>query len=314
MKKILIIGASGQVGSELREALALAYGEEQVLASDIRPLSDDMTYPYRQLDATDGAAVRSVLQEEQVEDVYLMAAMLSATAEKNPHRAWQLNMDSLLIILEAARKGLVKRVFWPSSIAVFGPDSPKNKCPQQTIQEPSTVYGISKSAGELWCDYYFDRYGVDVRSIRYPGLIGSKSQPGGGTTDYAVHIFYEALEKGHYACFLSPDRALPMMHMEDAIRATLEIMSAPSNQIKVRTSYNIAGSSFSPAELAQCIQARLPEFQMTYAIDSRDEIARSWPNSMDDSAAAKDWGWNARFDMAMLVDEMLSNVKIPNPM
>jgi len=314
VRKILIIGASGQVGSELREALATAYGEKNVLASDIRPQSDDMNYPYQQLDAMDSSAVRKVLQEEQIEDVYLMAAMLSATAEKNPHRAWQLNMDSLLIVLEAAREGLVKRIFWPSSIAVFGPDSPKNKCPQQTIQEPSTVYGISKSAGELWCDYYFDRYGVDVRSIRYPGLIGSKSQPGGGTTDYAVHIFYEALEKGSYACFLSPDRALPMMHMEDAIRATLEIMSAPKEQIKVRTSYNISGISFSPAELAISIQERLPDFKMTYAIDSRDEIARSWPNSMDDSAAAKDWGWNAQFDMAMLVDEMMSNIKIPNPM
>lgn len=310
----MIIGALGQVGSELREALVHKYGQDQVLASDIRPISDSMDYPYIELDATDSEAVKKVLKEEQIEEVYLMAAILSATAEKHPHKAWQLNMDGLLITLEAAKEGLVDRVFWPSSIAVFGPDSPKDNCPQQTIQEPSTVYGISKSAGELWCDYYFDRYGVDVRSIRYPGLIGSKAQPGGGTTDYAVHIFYEALEKGHYTCFLSPDRALPMMHMDDAVRATLEIMSAARENIRVRTSYNISGISFSPEELAASLKSRLPDFEIGYEIDSRDEIARSWPNSMDDSAAAKDWGWKAEFDLDKMVDHMLNNIIIPDHM
>lgn len=308
----MIIGALGQVGRELRDALAQKYGQENVLASDIKPLSDSIDYPYLQLDATDSEAVRKVLKEQGIQEVYLMAAMLSATAEKHPQKAWQLNMDSLLIVLEAARDGLVNKVFWPSSIAVFGPDSPKDMCPQQTIQEPSTVYGISKSAGELWCDYYFDRFGVDVRSIRYPGLIGSKSQPGGGTTDYAVHIFYDALEKGHYTCFLSPTRALPMMHMEDAIRATLEIMAAARDDIKVRTSYNIAGISFSPEELAASLRTRLRDFEISYAIDSRDEIARSWPNSMDDSAAAQDWGWKADFDLDRLVDQMLNHIKIPD--
>lgn len=273
-----------------------------------------MDYPYIQLDATDAVDVRRVLQDEEIEDVYLMAAMLSATAEKYPHKAWQLNMDSLLIILEAAREGLVKRIFWPSSIAVFGPDSPKINCPQQTIQEPSTVYGISKSAGELWCDYYYDRYGVDVRSIRYPGLIGSKSQPGGGTTDYAVHVFYAALEKGDYSCFLSPERSLPMMHMDDAIRATLEIMAAPSRELSVHTSYNISGMSFSPEELATSIKNRLPEFQMNYEVDDRDLIAKSWPNSMDDSRAAQDWGWKPGFGLESLVEEMLSNIKIADPL
>jgi len=308
MKKILVIGAAGQVGVQLVTALRTKHGVEQVIASDLRANDGSIAAPYHQLDATDEQSIRACIIEHRVTDVYLMAAMLSATAEMYPMKAWKLNMDSLFIVLEAAKEGLIKRIFWPSSIAVFGPDSTKVSSPQQGVLEPTTVYGISKSVGEDWCAYYFRRYGVDVRSLRYPGLIGWQSKPGGGTTDYAVHIFYSAAEQGKYTCFLSPGRRLPMMHMDDAIRATIELMEAPSEHLRVRRAYNLSGMDFTPAELAEEIQTHLPEFEIDYALDSRDEIARSWPESIDDSPARNDWGWKPRFDLKSLVKDMMSHI------
>lgn len=310
MNKVLVIGAAGQVGTELVTALRRKHGRGQVIASDIRQKDEQIEAPYVQLDATDAHAVKDLIVREGVDEVYLMAAMLSATAEKHPMKAWQLNMDTLFIVLELAKDKFIKKLFWPSSIAVFGPDSKKELSPQQGVLEPTTVYGISKAAGESWCAYYHEKYGVDVRSVRYPGLIGSKALPGGGTTDYAVHIFYEALEKGHYTSFLSADRKLPMMHMDDAIRATLEIMNADEKDIQIRTSYNISGSSFEPQELAKCIQAHIPDFTISYAPDYRDGIAASWPGSIDDSQAQKDWAWRAEFDTEALVANMLSEIKL----
>ena len=238
-----------------------------------------------------------------------MEAILFATGVKNPNLAWHLNMQGLLNVLDIAREEKLHKVYWPSSIAVFGPTSPKVMCPQQTVIEPSTVYGISKYAGEFWCNYYFQRYGVDVRSIRYPGLISYKSAPGGGTTDYAVEIYLEALEQKKYSCFLSEDTYLPMMYMPDAIRATLELMNAPADQISVRTSYNVAGMSFSPKEIAASIQAHIPEFSMTYKPDSRQAIADSWPQSIDDSVANKDWGWKPQYDLSLMTKDMLDNLR-----
>lgn len=312
MNKILIIGAAGQVGTELILALRASHGQEQVIASDIREDDGTVRGPYLRLDATDRNAVRSTIVSQGVSEVYLMAAMLSSTAEEHPQRAWQLNMESLLIVLDAAKEGLIKRIFWPSSIAVFGPDSQKENCPQQGVLEPSTVYGISKSAGEDWCSYYHRTFGVDVRSVRYPGLIGTRSLPGGGTTDYAVHIFYEALAKGSYTSYIGSKSRLPMMHMDDAIRATLEIMEADADTLKVRTSYNISGMSFDPDSLVQAIQVQIPEFQISYALDSRDEIAASWPSSIDDSQARHDWGWKPTFDLPALVHSMLNHIKVPD--
>ncbi len=309
-KKIAILGACGQIGTELTLALRARHGSESVIASDIREGVPELmeSGPFVALDATDAGALENLFREARVSEVYLMAAMLSANAEKSPARAWDLNMTSLLNVLELGRKNLFSKLFWPSSIAVFGPDTPKRNTPQSTVMEPTTVYGISKLAGEGWVSYYHRKFGVDVRSIRYPGLISWKTQPGGGTTDYAVEIFHEALKKGHYTCFLKEDTALPMMYMTDAIEATLKLMDAPSEALSVRTSYNLGGISFTPDELAGSIGNRLPDFKIDYAPDFRQEIADSWPESVDDSRARQDWGWEPRFDLDKTTGEMLAHL------
>jgi nucleoside-diphosphate-sugar epimerase len=287
-------------------------GETNVIAADLKeecpPILNNG--PYKKMDILDREAVRSYIIKEKVDEVYLLAALLSATAEKNPDFAWKLNMEGLFTILDLAKEGHLKKVFWPSSIAVFGPTTPADLTPQHTVMEPSTVYGISKQAGERWCEYYHNKFGVDVRSIRYPGLISYKSLPGGGTTDYAVDIFYKAKSQGNFTCFLKEDTALPMMFMDDAIRGTIELMQAPAEKVKIRSAYNIAGSSFTPAELAKSIQQHLPDFSISYEPDFRQAIADSWPNSIDDSSAQKDWGWNAHFDTDAMVKVMLENVEV----
>lgn len=311
MSKILVLGSCGQIGTELVLALRQQFGNNNVVAADLRDTCPDILNngPYIKLDALDRTAVRSYIIDEQIKEVYLLAALLSATAEKNPDFAWKLNMEGLFTILDLAKEGHISKVFWPSSIAVFGPTTPADHTPQHTIMEPSTVYGISKQAGERWCEYYHHKFGVDVRSIRYPGLISYKSLPGGGTTDYAVDIFYKAKAEGKFTSFLSAGTALPMMFMDDAIRGTLELMAAPAEQIKIRSAYNLAGCSFTPAELAAEIKQWLPAFEIDYAPDFRQAIADSWPNSIDDSHAQKDWGWKAKFDTKALVKVMLENVK-----
>ncbi len=309
--KILVIGACGQIGVELTLALRKQYGNNNVIASDLReenPLLKG-TGPYVSMDVMNKEMLHVQVIRQNITQVYLLAAILSATGEKNPNLAWHLNMQGLLNVLDIAREEKLHKVYWPSSIAVFGPTSPKQLCPQQTIIEPTTVYGISKYAGEFWCNYYHQRYGVDVRSIRYPGLISYKSAPGGGTTDYAVEIYIEAIEKQEYTCFLSEDTYLPMMYMPDAIRATLELMEAPADKISVRTSYNVAGMSFSPKEIAASIQAHIPDFEMGYKPDSRQAIADSWPQSIDDSVANKDWGWKPQYDLSLMTKDMLENLR-----
>lgn len=308
-KRILVIGASGQIGTELVEGLCQRFGAECVVASDIKEPQQRAEVPFALLDATDRRGIERAIDKHGITEVYLLAALLSATAEKDPAFAWKLNMESLLIVLELAREGRLQRVYWPSSIAVFGPTTPKDRTPQHTIAEPTTVYGISKQAGEGWCHYYHRRYGVDVRSIRYPGLIGWKSAPGGGTTDYAVHIFHEAIRHGRYTCFLGPGSTLPMMYMPDAIRATIELMEAPADRVKVRTSYNLGGMSFSPEEIAAEVRRHVPGFAMEYAPDHRQAIADSWPRSIDDSAARADWGWAPRYGLAAMADEMMARLK-----
>lgn len=311
MSKILVLGSCGQIGTELVLALRSKYGNETVVAADLKedcPLILQ-NGPYIQLDALQREHVRNYIIEHQIKEVYLLAALLSATAEKNPDFAWKLNMEGLFTILDLAKEGYLNKIFWPSSIAVFGPTTPADQTPQHTVMEPTTVYGISKQAGERWCEYYHNKFGVDVRSIRYPGLISYKSLPGGGTTDYAVDIFYKAKSSGNFTCFLGPDTMLPMMFMDDAIRGTIELMEAPADQIKIRSAYNLAGCSFSPSELASEIQALQPDFKIAYEPDFRQSIADSWPNSIDDSAAQKDWGWKAKFDTKAMVQAMLENVK-----
>lgn len=305
--KILIIGACGQIGTELTEQLRAHYGTENVVASDIRKLNNDVVNNgiFEVVNALDFNQIEHLVEQYQITDVYLMAALLSATAEKNPAFAWDLNMNSLFHVLNIAKSGKIKKVFWPSSIAVFGPTTPRVDTPQYTIMEPTTVYGISKQAGERWCEYYHQQYGVDVRSIRYPGLISWSTPPGGGTTDYAVDIFHKALEDGQYECFLSENTNLPMMYMEDAIRATIEIMQAPTDDIKIRSSYNLAGMSFTPAEITAEIQKHLPEFTISYAPDFRQKIADSWPDSIDDSHARSDWKWQHRYDLEKMTATML---------
>lgn len=312
MSKIIVIGSCGQIGTELVLALRTIYGNEAVVATDLKDECPEILAngPYLKMDILDREAVRSFIIEQKIDEVYLLAALLSATAEKNPDFAWKLNMEGLFTILDLAKEGHVKKIFWPSSIAVFGPTTPADMTPQHTVMEPSTVYGISKQAGERWCEYYFHKFGVDVRSIRYPGLISYKSLPGGGTTDYAVDIFYKAKAHGSFTCFLKEDTALPMMFMDDAIRGTIELMQAPAEKIKIRSAYNLAGSSFTPAELATCIQKHLPEFQITYEPDFRQAIADSWPNSIDDTYAQKEWGWKAKFDTEAMVEVMLNHVRV----
>lgn len=308
--KIMVIGACGQIGVELTLALREIFGKNNVVASDLReetPLLKG-TGPYLQMSVLDKEKLQEFIKKQKITQVYLLAAVLSASGEKKPMLAWDLNMRGLLIILEIAREEKLHKVYWPSSIAVFGPTAPKKKCPQQTIIEPVTVYGISKLAGECWCNYYFNKYGVDVRSIRYPGLISYKSEPGGGTTDYAVEIFYEALRQKQYTCFLSANTYLPMMYMPDAIRATIELMEAPAKKIKIHTSYNLAGISFSPKEIANAIKKHIPDFKIKYAPDYRQEIANSWPQSMNDSKAKKDWGWKHAYNLEKMTNDMLQNL------
>lgn len=306
--KILVIGACGQVGTELVENLAQRFGSERVIASDIRDEAQ-FDVPYLRLDVMDRDAVRQVVVEHNISEVYHLAALLSATAEKNPEFGWKLNMDGLFSVLDLAKEGLLTKIFWPSSIAVFGPTTPRHNTPQFTVIEPTTVYGISKFAGERWCQFYHDRYGVDVRSIRYPGLIGWKSLPGGGTTDYAVEIFHEALKSGSYTSFLDKSTALPMMYMSDAIKATIDIMQAPADQIKIRSSYNISAMSFNPQEIAEEIKRHIPNFSIDYAPDFRQEIANNWPASINDSEAREHWKWSHDYDLENLVDDMLQNLK-----
>jgi len=307
--RVLIIGASGQIGTELCATLRTLHGENYVIASDIRPNPAlEASGPFVVLDALDRQALNDVVQRENIHQIYLLAAMLSATAEKFVEKGWKLNMDSLFNVLELAReKGNIK-VYWPSSIAAFGPHTPKQNVPQFTVMDPSTVYGISKLSGELWCEYYHRRWGVDVRSLRYPGIISWKSEPGGGTTDYAIHIYREALQHGHYTSFLAKDTRLPMMYMDDALRATIDIMEAPADSIKIRTSYNVAAVSFTPEEVADRILKKIPNFTIEYKPDFRQDIAASWPASIDDSAAREDWGWQHQFDLDSMTDEMLKNL------
>lgn len=314
MKNILIIGAGGQIGTELVLALEEKFGKDAVVAADIKeecPVALKHSN-YCALDVLDNERLTSIVKEYKITEIYLLAALLSATAEKNPMFAWKLNMDGLFNVLNLAKDGQVKKVFWPSSIAVFGPTTPKKNTPQETIMEPSTVYGISKQAGQQWCSYYYEKYGVDVRSIRYPGLISYKSLPGGGTTDYAVDIFYHAKQFGKYTSFLNKDTALPMMFMEDAIRATIELMEAPIDKVKIRNSYNLGGISFNPEELAAEIKKYIPQFTIDYAPDSRQEIAASWPQSINDEDAQADWGWKHEFDLEQMVKVMLDKVQPEN--
>lgn len=313
-EKILVIGSSGQIGTELVMELRARYGSSNVIASDLRDSAPEVmeSGPFETLDVLDKTKLYSIVKKHGVTQVYLLAALLSATAEKNPLFAWKLNMESLFHVLELAKEGNIKKIYWPSSIAVFGPTTPRENTPQYTIIEPSTIYGISKQAGERWCEWYFKKHGVDTRSLRYPGLIGWKSAPGGGTTDYAVHIFHEALKNNTYECFLSGNTTLPMMYMPDAIRATIEIMEAPAEKIKIRGAYNLAGVSFSPEEIAAAIAKKLPGFSITYKPDFRQQIADSWPASIDDSEARKDWGWKPEYDLERMVSDMLFHLsKIP---
>jgi len=305
---ILVIGAGGQVGQELVSKLRELKGVDQVIASDVRPLEDKEGSSI-ELNALDKEQLNEVVKQYGITEVYHLAALLSANAEKQIHFAWKLNMESLFHVLELAKEGILKKIFWPSSIAVFGPTTPRINTPQDTITDPTTVYGISKLAGERWCEYYANNFGVDVRSIRYPGLIGYKSLPGGGTTDYAVDIYYKALEEGKYNCFLKADTKLPMMYMEDAIRATIEIMEADADRISIRSSYNLAGISFNPEEVANSIKKHIPDFEITYDPDFRQQIAESWPASIDDSKAQSDWDWKIKYDLEAMSADMLTQLK-----
>ena len=308
--KILVIGAAGQIGTELVLTLRESKGADNVIAADLKEPNEEVLAggKFIQLDILDESGLRSVIHDNSITEVYLLAALLSATAEKNPMFAWKLNMDGLFNILNIAKEGIIKKVFWPSSIAIFGPSSPKEKTPQTSIMEPTTVYGISKQAGERWCEYYFEQYGVDVRSIRYPGLISYKSLPGGGTTDYAVDIYYKAIEKSPFTCFLDENMKLPMMYMKDAIRATIELMETPIGNIKTRSSYNISGMSFSPKEIAQSIRNHISDFEINYSVDYRNKIAESWPDSIKDANAREDWNWEAQYDLDQMTKNMLENL------
>ena len=308
--KILIIGACGQIGTELTAKLRATYGVNNVVASDIRKLNNDVVNNgiFEVINALDYNQIEHLIEQYQITDVYLMAALLSATAEKNPAFAWDLNMNSLFHVLNLAKAGKIKKIFWPSSIAVFGPTTPRHNTPQYTIMEPSTVYGISKQTGERWCEYYNKQYGVDVRSIRYPGLISWSTEAGGGTTDYAVDIYHKAITEGKFTSFLSENTELPMMYMDDAIKATIQIMQAPVEEIKIRSSYNLAAMSFTPKQIGEEIQKQYPNFELSYKSDFRQKIADSWPASIDDASARQDWGWKNDFDIQNMTIDMFQNL------
>lgn len=307
---IMVIGASGQIGTELVMELRARYGSQNVLASDLKNASDEVkeSGPFELLDVMDRDRLHQLIVQYNIGEVYLLAALLSATAEQKVMPAWNLNMYGLFYVLELAKEGFIDKVYWPSSIAVFGPSTPKLNTPQSTVMEPTTVYGISKLAGERWCEYYHNRYGVDVRSLRYPGLIGYKSNPGGGTTDYAVDIFHKAVSGQPFECFLSENTRLPMMYMPDAIKATIGIMEAPSESVKIRSSYNISGFDFTPAELASEIQKHIPDFSISYRPDFRQAIADGWPGSINDEAARIDWGWKNEYSLGAMTSDMLSHL------
>jgi len=311
MDRILVIGAGGQLGTELTKALAHKYGNDNIIATDFQDaMKEKFEYcSFQTLNVMDKPALEKIVEKEKVTQIYHLAAILSASGEQHPLQAWDLNMGGLLNVLEIARDHKIEKVFWPSSIAVFGPTTPADKTPQHTVMEPSTVYGISKQAGERWCEYYYNKFGVDVRSIRYPGLISYKSPPGGGTTDYAVDIFYKAKATGKFTCFLSKDTALPMMFMDDAIRATIQLMDAPASRLRIRSAYNLGGISFTPEEIASSIKNHLPAFEITYEPDFRQAIADSWPNSIDDSYAQADWEWKLGFDLERMTEVMLKNIQ-----
>jgi nucleoside-diphosphate-sugar epimerase len=308
-QKILVIGAGGQLGSELTQGLWNLYGPDNVIATDIKHsqgiLRDGR---FEILDVLNQKALSEFIQKNTITQIYHLAAVLSATGEKNPKFAWHLNMDGLIHVLDAAVEFKIEKVYWPSSIAVFGPTTPKQNTPQNTVMDPSTIYGISKLAGERWCEWYYQKQGLDVRSLRYPGLIGYKTKPGGGTTDYAVDIFFKALTEKKYECFLKPDTYLPMMYMDDAVKATLDLMEAPAEKIKVRSSYNISAMSFCPQDIAAAIRKHIPDFTITYKPDFRQDIADSWPKSIDDSRARADWGWRHNFGLEEMTEDILKNL------
>jgi len=310
-EKILVIGSSGQIGTELVMELRKMYGEQNVIASDIRNSSTQVmrSGPFEKLDVMDEKLLRKVVKKYQVTQIYLLAALLSATAEQNIKLGWKLNMRSHSHVLDIARDGLVKKIFWPSSIAVFGPSTPKHNTAQNTIMDPGTVYGITKLAGERWNEYYYNKFGVDVRSIRFPGLIGWKSEPGGGTTDYAVDIFHKAITEGKYECFLSEDTELPMMYMPDAIRATIKLMETPSEKIKIRSSYNLSGINFTPGQISREIKKYISKFCISYKLDFRQKIADSWPSSINDSDARNDWGWAPEYNLEKMTKDMVINLQ-----
>ncbi len=311
MGRTLIIGACGQLGSELTVYLRSRKGQDQVVASDIsKPIPYIADGPFEELNIMDKDQFLKILKKHDISEVYHLAAILSAKGEQNPLFAWQLNMDSLLIVLEAAKEKLIEKIYWPSSIAVFGPDTPKDQTPQNTIMNPDTVYGISKQAGERWCEYYHHKYGVDVRSLRYPGLIGFKTKPGGGTTDYAVDIFFKAVAGENFQSFLSKDTELPMMYMADAVRATVSLMEAPTESIKVRSSYNLAAMSFTPEEIFYELKKIYPDFKIEYTPDFRQKIADSWPNSINDNVATREWGWKPTFDLKTMVREIVTQMTV----
>jgi nucleoside-diphosphate-sugar epimerase len=307
--RILIVGANGQIGTELTTALVARHGTQAVITSDLALEGRVLGLRHEVLDATEMGALTEIVERHHISQIYLLAAALSARGEQHPQWAWDLNMKGLLNVLELARSHRIERVFWPSSIAAFGPSTPRDQTPQKTVMDPTTIYGISKLAGEGWCAWYHRNHGVDVRSLRYPGLISWKTLPGGGTTDYAVDIFHQALKSGRYTSFLAADTRLPMMYMDDAIRATLELMDAPSTSVRERGSYNLAGVSFTPAELACVIARHIPGFSLHCVPDFRQAIADSWPRSIDDSVARRDWGWQARFDLDAIVADMLENLR-----
>lgn len=309
-EKILIIGAAGQIGSELTYKLRSIYGKDNVIASDLNYNNIELVNSgtFEIIDAMDYASIKICCEKHNIDTIYLMAAMLSATGEKYPMKAWDLNMQSLFHVLNLAKAKAIKKVFWPSSIAVFGPTTPTTDTPQHTIMEPTTVYGITKQVGERWCEYYNEKYDVDVRSIRYPGIISWKTLPGGGTTDYAVEIYHEALKNKNYECFLSEDTALPMMYMDDAIDATVALMTADAEKVKIRSSYNLSGISFTPKEIANAIKKEIPDFEITYKPDFRQQIADSWPSSIDDTSAREDWNWKHQFDLDGITKDMLKNL------